>query len=181
MPKTVLIMRHAKSSWADSGMNDHDRPLNKRGLADTPTMGKLLVEKKLVPQRLLYSSAQRTTMTAELLAQQFDGQETVGGGKFSSDHKIEVDELYHAPWGTYVQTLTQLASSAGGEALSSIMLLGHNPGVEVLIEKLTGEYEVVPTATIAWLELATDNWADCENLISTGGYRLMDLWRPKEL
>ena len=181
MPKTVLIMRHAKSSWANSGMNDHDRPLNKRGLSDTPTMGKMLVEKKIVPQRLLYSSAKRTTMTADLLAQQFNGQATVGGGKFSQDDKIEVDELYHAPWPTYVELLTRLASSADGKALSSIMLLGHNPGVEVLIEKLTGEFEVFPTATIAWLELATDDWADCETLVSTGGYRLMDLWRPKEL
>ena len=75
-------MRHAKSSWAQSGLADHDRPLNKRGNKDAPVMGKMLVERKLVPQRLLYSSANRTVMTAKLLAEQFDGETTIGGDAF---------------------------------------------------------------------------------------------------
>ena len=162
-------------------MSDHDRPLNKRGIGDAPLMAKMLVEAKIVPQRLLHSSAKRTKMTAELLAEQFTGQETVGGGVFSENAVIDVDDLYHAPWATYVELLRQLGSSETGKALSSVMLLGHNPGVEVLIEKLTGRYETVPTATIAWLEVASDDWADCHNLIRTGGYRLKDIWRPKEL
>ena len=174
-------MRHAKSSWANSGISDHERPLNKRGLSDTPKMAKLLVEKKVVPQRLFYSSARRTTMTAELLTDQFEGRDAVGGGQFLKDHKIEVDELYHAPWSTYVDLLTQLAASENGKSLSSVMLLGHNPGIEVLIEQLTGDCESIPTATIAWLELASDDWGDSRKLISSGGFELMDLWRPKEI
>lgn len=172
-------MRHAKSSWAIAGMDDHDRPLNKRGISDTPLMGRMLVNQKLVPQRLLHSSAKRTTMTAGILAQQFVGVEAVGGGSFSENAVLEVDDLYHAPWTTYIQLLSGLAGV--DHALDSVMLLGHNPGIEVLIEKLTGRFETIPTATIAWLEMASDSWGDSTSLVETGGYKLMDLWRPREI
>ena len=174
-------MRHAKSSWAQSGLADHDRPLNKRGNKDAPVMGKMLVERKLVPQRLLYSSANRTVMTAKLLAEQFDGETTIGGDAFDSNSMQSMEDLYLAPWTTYVAQMMQLAETEGGSKLNSIMFLGHNPGIETLIEKLTGSYESVPTATIAWVEMASDDWGDSENLVLSKGYRLMDVWRPKEL
>ena len=174
-------MRHAKSSWAKSGLSDHDRPLNKRGKRDAPVMGRMLVEQNLVPQKLYHSSAKRTVMTAELLAEQFAGETTIGGDVFGSNSIESMEDLYLAPWTTYVALMMQLAGGPSGGELSSIMLLGHNPGLELLIEKLTGCYESVPTATIAWVEMDSDDWGDSENLVLSGGFRLKDIWRPKEL
>lgn len=181
MPKTILIMRHAKSSWSDARMTDHDRPLNKRGLKDAPRLGRLLVEQNLVPQRLFHSSAKRTVMTAELLAKQFDGQKTIGGDVFSGASLESMPDLYLAPWTTYVHQMVQLSKDTREAKLDSVMFLGHNPGIEMLIEKLTGRCESVPTATIAWVEMTGDDWSVGKKLVTTQGFKLMDIWRPKEL
>jgi phosphohistidine phosphatase len=65
--KTLLLMRHAKSSWKDADIPDHERPLSKRGKKDAPLIGKLIKEKELVPQKILISSAVRATETASLV------------------------------------------------------------------------------------------------------------------
>ena len=67
--KTVLILRHAKSSWADPLLPDHDRPLNKRGQRTATQMGQLLRKQKLVPELILTSTAKRARETAILIAQ----------------------------------------------------------------------------------------------------------------
>src|SRR5215510_9473869 len=63
--KTLLLLRHAKSSWKDSDLDDHDRPLNQRGKRDAPRMGQLLKDEQLVPEFILCSSAKRCRKTAE--------------------------------------------------------------------------------------------------------------------
>ena len=65
--KTLLIMRHAKSSWKEQDLPDHDRPLNKRGEKDAPRMGKLLKDEDLIPDLIMSSSAVRAKKTAELV------------------------------------------------------------------------------------------------------------------
>ncbi len=162
-------------------MDDHDRPLNKRGLKDAPRLGHLLVEQNLVPDRLFHSSARRTVMTAELLAEQFEGQATIGGDVFGSGSLESVEDLYLAPWATYVEQMERLGDKADAAQPNSVMFLGHNPGIEMLIEKLTGSFESVPTATVAWVEMEGDDWAAAKNLVVNKGFRLMDIWRPKEL
>ena len=73
--KTLLILRHAKSSWKEEGIDDLERPLNKRGKRDAPRIGTLLREKDLVPDLILSSSAERARKTTELVAQEsgFEG------------------------------------------------------------------------------------------------------------
>ena len=66
--KTLLLMRHAKSSWSEPGLADHDRPLNKRGKQAAPEMGKLLRKEGLVPDLILCSTARRSRQTAEAVA-----------------------------------------------------------------------------------------------------------------
>jgi phosphohistidine phosphatase len=161
--KTLLILRHAKSSWQESGLDDHDRPLNKRGMRVAPQMGRLLKAQDLVPELIVSSTAKRARKTAELVAENCGYQGTV-----------EVTQrLYHA---SAEQAISVLADLAGDQAC--VMLVAHNPGVEELLEVFTGEVAAMPTAALAQVELPIDQWQSLS--LSTGGV-LINLWRPREL
>ncbi len=161
--KTLLILRHAKSSWKKPGLTDHDRPLNKRGKHDAPRMGELIREKALVPDLIVSSSAKRARQTADRLAQACGYQNEV---------RLE-DDLYMAHPEAFIQVLKFLS-----DEFDSVMVVGHNPGVEELLRLLTGREEVVPTAALAHLTLPIRRWSEM-NGQTTG--ELTNLWRPKEL
>lgn len=171
MAKTLLIMRHAKSSWAERNSTDFQRPLNQRGLADAPRMAELLVAKQLVPQALFHSSAKRTTMTANILKKSFDTHNSSTGVRLMAR-----EELYLARWHTYVELLAQQASGK----FDVVMLLGHNPGVEDLIETLTGNDVTMPTAAIAHLSFDVGDWNEVAASPSRSA-SLLDRWVPKEI
>jgi phosphohistidine phosphatase len=161
--KTLLIMRHAKSSWDDSGTADHERPLTARGERDAPRMGKLLRREGIVPQAIVASDAVRARATARAVAEAsgFEGQ-------------VEFDSaLYGAGPETYREVLSKLPAQ-----VDSALVVGHNPASEELLEELTGEDEPFPTAAIARVELDIVEWRDWGE--ETGG-RLVNMWRPKEL
>ena len=63
--KTLLLMRHAKSSWKDSDLKDFDRPLNKKGKKTAPLMGHMIADQELVPDRIISSPAVRARQTVE--------------------------------------------------------------------------------------------------------------------
>lgn len=160
--KTLLILRHAKSSWEDPGLKDHDRPLNPRGTRDAPRMGRLILKEDLVPDRVLSSTAVRALATAELAS-----------SEFGEDVEIEATrDLYLASPHTYVDVIADL-----GEG-DRVMVVGHNPGISALVTLLTGECEEMPTAALAVAELDIDEW---EELGSSGRGRLVGFWRPKAL
>ncbi len=161
--KTLLILRHAKSSWDHPGLRDHDRPLNPRGRRDAPRMGRFLVERDLVPGRIVSSTAVRARTTAELASAEFD-------------REVEIEttsDLYHASPDGYIE----VAEAMGGGA-ERLMVVGHNPGVTSLVRQLTGAGEYMPTAALAAVELDIDDWWD---LGSAPRGRLIGLWRPKAL
>lgn len=161
--KTLLILRHGKSSRDDPDLDDHERPLNKRGRADSPRMGRLLRRHHLVPDAILCSTASRALHTADLVARAagFDGE-------------IERDrKLYLAAAPEIVARLAALE-----DRVAVAMVVGHNPGLDDLVEALTGKREHLPTAAIARVSLPVERWRD-----TTPGTRgkLVDLWRPKDL
>ena len=93
--KTLLILRHAKSSWRDESLVDHDRPLNERGKRDAPRMGRLMRAQDLEPDAVICSTAKRARKTADK-AIKASGYETC----------VELrDELYHAPPNVYIDVL----------------------------------------------------------------------------
>ena len=115
--KTLLILRHAKSSWKDEEVGDHDRPLNKRGKRDAPRMGEWLAGSQPLPELIISSTAKLARKTASKLAKQCGYQGI-----------IELQgTLYLAPPGTYLETLRQV-----DEAMNRVMVVGHNPGLEQL-------------------------------------------------
>jgi len=161
--KLLLILRHAKSSWSNSSLGDHDRPLNERGKRDAPRMGRLLNEQGLRPDAVLSSTAKRAKKTARKVIE-------------ASGYALEVDllgDLYLAHADVYLEILREQ-----DESHQCIMVVGHNPGLQNLVRLLTGQAEAFPTAALAQVELPIDRWQDLTT--DTVG-RLVYLWRPKEL
>jgi len=161
--KTLLILRHAKSSWDEPGLDDCERPLNKRGEKDAPRVGQLLKAKNLVPDLIITSSAKRARQTSELVSKHC-----------RCPGKIEkLKTLYADGPAAYVKAL----SSIKGDPVR-VLIVGHNPDIETLLEDLTGRTERLPTAALALVELPIQRWTDFSP--ATKG-RLLDIWRPKEL
>lgn len=161
--KTLLLMRHAKSSWKDSGLKDHERPLNKRGHHDAPLMGQVLVDRELLPQKILCSSAVRARQTAEALRE-------AAGYPSEIDY---LDRLYMAEVDEYLNVLRELPDD-----LERVMVIGHNPSMETVLQLLSGQIEALPTAVIAHLVLPISQWSQLNS--NTEG-ELIEIWRPKEL
>ena len=122
--KTLLILRHAKSSWKQTGISDHARPLNKRGEESAPRMGQLIYEEGIVPDIILSSTARRARDTADLVAEAsgFEGE------------VVYLEDFYHAWPSDYVDALRSLP-----DEIDTAMVVGHNPGMEMLLELLSDE------------------------------------------
>lgn len=116
--KTLLMMRHAKSSWKDASMADQERPLNKRGRRDAPRMGQRLQDAGLFPQSILSSTAERARQTATAVA---DATGFEGEIHFDATLYAAAPEAY-------------LAALRGVPAETRVaLLIGHNPGLEELL------------------------------------------------
>jgi phosphohistidine phosphatase len=143
--KTLLILRHAKSSWKFPDVPDHDRPLNKRGKHDAPIMGRILKQKHLVPDLIISSTATRAWDTASIVAK-------ISGYK---GKKSKLDSLYAAEPEAYLRILRKLSDKH-----DRVLMVGHNPGIEELIEKLTGDYRIMPTCALAHIEFNIEKWSE---------------------
>ena len=161
--KTLLLMRHAKSSWKNASLPDHDRPLAKRGLRDAHRMGELIGRQELFPQLVLVSSAVRAAETARIFCEICGCQSNLR----------QVDELYMAEAETYLAQLKALP-----DTVERVLLIGHNPGLESLLQMLSGRVESLPTAVIAYISLPIASWCD---ISATTEGELIELWRPKDL
>ncbi len=161
--KTLLILRHAKSSWKDASLADHDRPLNKRGKQDGLRMGKFLRKQGLAPDRIISSTAKRARKTATAVAKACHYED-----------KVELtQEFYHAGPGAYLAVLQNLP-----DADQRVMVVGHNPGMEALVCHLTGGIETMPTAAVAHITLPIEKWAELDYEVQG---ELLHLWYPKAL
>lgn len=157
----MLLMRHAKSSWSDSDVADFDRPLNERGRRAAPFMGKLMRARGTAIDRIVSSSAKRARRTAKLF------KEAAG----TDADLILDDRIYEAA----PTTLLYIAAE-NDDGVNSLMLVGHNPGMEGFIRILTGESEPMPTAAVAVIELQIDSWSQ----IAAGTGRLQSILRPRD-
>ena len=162
--RTLLIMRHAKSSWADRQQTDHERPLNKRGLRDAPQMGQFLVQHKITIDRLVASTAARAKTTAQIVAAANDNALV--------DQLVLNEDFYLAPPRVYLEHLRGIDDSS----IQTVMVVGHNPGLENLVYHLSGRHETMPTAAIACFEV-TSLWRD----LTPVSCQFNDVWRPKEV
>ncbi len=161
--KTLLLLRHAKSSWDDPGLDDHDRPLNRRGRRDAPRMGRLLREEELLPDVVLCSTAERARETAEAVSE---------ASGFSGDTRF-LRRLYLAGPSEILAAVRTVEADT-----RTAMVIGHNPGMEEMLAELTGAAEHLPTAALARISLPVKSWKDLGSGVRG---RVVKIWRPKDL
>ncbi len=145
--KDLILVRHAKSSWKDPTLRDHERPLNKRGKRDAPEMGERLARRGYEPDLMVSSSAVRALKTAR----------TIAGKLAYSRQSIAVeDRLYHAGVAELLQVIRGVDDS-----VDSLMLFGHNPGLTDLANHI-GPREILnmPTCAVLHLRFEAESWAE---------------------
>lgn len=143
--KTLLILRHAKSSWDNPDLADFDRPLNSRGLEAAPLMGNVIYKNDLQPQIILSSPAKRAKQTAILI------KETA-----RIEGKINfAEDIYEASPLKLLHVVSEI-----DDKNETVLLVGHNPGLEGFVKMLTGEIHAIPTAALIKIDLNIESWKD---------------------
>jgi len=169
--RTLLLLRHAKSSWDDPALDDHARPLTTRGIEAARRIARYLADQHLRVDLVLCSSARRATQTLEELQPATEA---------TAEVQI-TDELYGASSRAILQRLRPIDPT-----LSSVLVIGHNPGLEDLTSDLAGDGEVAamnqlrakfPTAALAVLDLGSTKWTD----LGPGAAHLTALVVPRGL
>ncbi len=145
MERQLIVMRHAKSSWAAEGLTDHQRTLNERGRRAAPRVAIELRELGWQPQHILSSDSQRTRETVALLLKVW---ETGVQADF-------LDSLYLAGPDALSSALVDIS-----EEVESLLVVGHNPGWEDVVHKLSGVDMTMKTGTAAMLKSTCDSWSD---------------------
>ncbi len=161
--KTLLLLRHGKSSWKDSSLDDHDRPLKPRGIKAARRIGTVIRHRQIKPDIVLCSTAVRAMETIRICLEEAGLQPPV---QFSR-------ELYHCDTSQFASQLRNIDTTA-----NTVLVVGHNPGLESFLHQLTGEAYPFPTAAMAMLELEIADWSQVHD-----GLRghLIDLWQPRTL
>ncbi|HDZ10173.1 SixA phosphatase family protein [Pseudohongiella sp.] len=145
--KTLILLRHAKSSWQDQAQRDIDRPLNERGRQDAPLMADNLHKRGTHPQRILCSPALRTVSTAEIFANHLSIPKEL----------LQLErQIYLAGSGHLLHLMRQQ-----DDKLDSMMLVGHNPALTDLFNELCREARLdnMPTCCVAELSLPITQWS----------------------
>lgn len=163
MTKTLILMRHAKSSWNHPGLDDHDRPLNKRGRRSAEALGNWLRKKGYLPDEVLSSDAIRT-------------KETLGGLRIDPENVEFLPELYRA---TANQILRALNHATG----DAVLVIAHNPGVAGFAQGIVDEppehlkFDDYPTGATLVVEFEEDSW----DRVKWRGGKVLDFVVPREL
>ena len=147
MERFLLLVRHAKSSWDDAGLQDFDRPLNKRGLKNAPEMGKRFAHRNPVVDAIISSPANRAITTAELIANEIS---------FDKKDIIQNSEIYEAGLSTLVNVVTGIDNK-----FNHVILVGHNPSFTYLCNYLSdAQLDNMPTCSMAYIKFKVETWND---------------------
>jgi phosphohistidine phosphatase len=160
--KTLLMLRHAKSDWDDTSLRDFDRPLASRGKRDAPRMGKALKERGPMPDLVISSPATRAKATIEAFI-------PAAGLELTPQFEDSIYEAHSAELMRIIHNIPDTSNCA--------IMVGHNPGFENTVSRLTNTATHMPTAALACIELPIDRWEDAED----GQGTLVWLLTPKHL
>jgi phosphohistidine phosphatase len=169
---TLILLRHAKSSWDEPGLDDHERPLAPRGTRAATAIGRFMARKDLRPDLILCSGAVRTRATVALVLPEIGAE----GVKVVCD-----DALYLATPTVLLDRIRRIPDD-----VAQAMIVGHNPGLHALALELTGAGSrrdiaqlatKFPTAGLAWLTFPLARWG----AVGPAGGRLDGFMSPKRL
>ena len=146
--KTLLLVRHAKSSWDDFSLSDFERPLNERGKNDAPKMGKRLRKKKVKIDAFVSSPAKRAKKTAQYFIKEFDRKE---------DEIIFISSLYDASVSDFNAAIKTI-----DDKYDNIAIFSHNPGITQFANELVSGADIdnMPTCSVFAVKADTDKWKD---------------------
>ena len=163
----LYIMRHAKSDWSGSQISDFERPINKRGTRNAIRVGQWMNENNHIPQKIISSPALRAKETIELVTEQIS--------KFNLEDLTYEDELYLAGFTQLIEFINTYK-----DKVQSLMLVGHNPGIENLVNYLcdkSGDKEtIVTTANLFIFKFSSDSFNTAVDTIE-----LVEAIKPREL
>lgn len=143
--KTLILARHAKSSWKNASLEDHERPLNNRGLRDAPMMARRLRDAGLRPDLIVSSTARRALDTAATLAQ---------GLGYPLERLEPRAQLYACTPRTWLDCIAELP-----EECATVIIVGHNPEITEVARQLSGlDIDNVPTCGILRLDYGIERW-----------------------
>ncbi len=162
-PRTLILVRHAKSSWKDLGVADHDRPLNKRGKRDASEMARRVAGRPNHPQLIVASPALRALTTAKVMAAELGIEPST----------IEtIDRIYEAEPAQLLEVIRSF-----DDRFARVMMVGHNPGLTEVVNLLAGSaIENVPTCGVAVVSFDIKSWAG----VRSQSAELLDLDYPKK-
>ena len=160
--KTLLLMRHAKSSWDQDELTDFERPLNHRGQKDAPRMGRFLKQQNLIPDLIISSTAVRAATTATIVARM--------SGYEKGIHLTPA--LYESSLQDFLGVLEQIP-----DEVNSVLLVSHNPMLEEVTEYFSGSYSELPTAAIVHCQGEINSWSE----IVEKRNLLIKIYSPKSL
>lgn len=162
--RRLILTRHAKSSWDDPLMEDHDRPLNARGNAAARELGDFLASRGLEPEEVLCSTAKRTRETWDRVA----------GAVIETRPEVHyLDALYHASADTMLEVLKTATQPC-------VMMIGHNPGIAELAARLPSrpvfdpEFRKYPTCATLIVDFQIDDWSQ----VKPGFGSMLEFFRP---
>ena len=160
--KTLFLLRHAKSSWKDQSLPDFERPLNHRGKKATDKLGRYLKDELIVPDLVLSSPAVRARETIERVMK---------AANWIADVRFD-QRIYEAGGLGLLEVVSQIENDH-----KTVLLVGHNPGIEELLMLLTGESKKVRTAALIKLELKSSKWATAADKRAKLAWRI----KPRDL
>ncbi|HEX4956927.1 MAG TPA: histidine phosphatase family protein [Lacibacter sp.] len=143
--KQLLLIRHAKSSWADAGMKDVDRPLNERGKKDAPDMAQRLLKKQVKAELFLCSTAMRAQSTCAMMMKEMN---------VDTNRMILKEELYLAPPDVFYDCIQEL-----DDQYNTVAMVAHNPGITDFVNGLTDvKVDDMPTCAVYAIRIETESW-----------------------
>lgn len=141
--KRLYLLRHAKSSWDNPELSDFDRPLNSRGIEEAKKIGEYMAKKKYIPNCIISSTAVRTRETIDLVLKNLDYKGEV-------EYK---DSLY-------LLTAEEIFREMRNYNCDSLLIVGHNPGLEIFLSSIIGENLIMKTAHLAVVDLEGNELLD---------------------
>ena len=146
MQRTLVLIRHAKSSWANPLQSDFERPLNDRGKIEAPAMGEKLKALHVIPDLIISSSAKRTRQTAKRIAKE------VG---YDADNIKWEEKLYHCIPSVLEEVIYEIKDS-----VKTVFIVAHNPGITEFVNQLSPEFRIdnMPTCGVVGARMEGVEW-----------------------